>query len=82
MHRLGRAGSVFAPSVCRTCTVGDVGDGIDGAVDGRVLLVHNLAEHRQQRCVDQRDPEADDADWKHEDKEVAREGDEEAGDAL
>ena len=68
--------------LCGTCTIGYICNGIDRAVDGGVLLVHDEAKHGQEGRVDEGDPKADDADWKHEDEEVAREGDEEAGNAL
>ena len=68
--------------LCGTCAVGYIRNGIDGAIDSGVLLVHDEAKHGEEGGVDEGDPEADDADWKHEDKEVAGEGDEEAGNSL
>ena len=69
---------------CRqsTCTVWYVCNGIDRAIDRRVLLVDDEAKHGEQGGVDEGDPEADDTDWKHEDKEVASEGNEETGNPL
>ena len=67
---------------CGTCTIGYICNGIDWAIDGCVLLVNDESEHGEESSVDEGDPEADDTDRKHEDKEVAREGYEEAGDAL
>ena len=65
-----------------TCTVGYICDSIDGAIDGGVLLVHDESEHGEEGGVYEGDAKADDADWKHEDKEVLGEWDEEAGDSL
>ena len=65
-----------------TCAVGYVGDGVDGSVDGGVLLVDDEAEHGEERGVDESDPEADEADGDHQREEVGREGDEETGDSF
>ena len=62
--------------------VADVRDGVDRSVDAGVLLVHNVAEGRQEGRVNQGYPKADDTDGEHEGKVVGTEGDEEAGKAL
>lgn len=62
--------------------VGDVGDGVDAAVHGRVAHVDEVAERGQDGRVDERDAEADARDGYHDGQVVGAEGDDEAGDAL
>ncbi len=62
--------------------VGDVGDGVHAAVDGRVAHVNEVGERRQHGRVDERDTEAVDADRDDDSGEAVAEGQQEAADAL
>ena len=62
--------------------VTDISNGIHASINANILLIDNESQHRQEGCVNEGNTKANDANWQHQDKVIARKGNNETGDAF